>query len=302
MIKDSWFFIVLLICSCSQKVIYRGDCGGVSGFEQVKRLTHSEKDSWQADKIIGCEGESFSQTMKFDCQSAYIDTPKISKAKLRARKKRLALGFTVDAVPPPAMRNKADEQLARAQKWLDKYERNQANRNINLAAYFLLTTPPAAAAIIALEAAMVGTSQYVFYQILLVLGGVMVLGTWFIGSVIVSFLPEFKEWKAYRKILNSPNKAPEGRQLEYEIRMLLMLNNVMSREEQIRRIQKIREVSQSDLYNPWLSRLKELKYYHESTQKLKRLSVLSDPFTLFLLITLGLPLLVLLGGVISSFF
>ena len=160
MIKDSWFFIVLLICSCSQKVIYRGDCGGVSGFEQVKRLTHSEKDSWQADKIIGCEGESFSQTMKFDCQSAYIDTPKISKAKLRARKKRLALGFTVDAVPPPAMRNKADEQLARAQKWLDKYERNQANRNINLAAYFLLTTPPAAAAIIALEAAMVTDSGF----------------------------------------------------------------------------------------------------------------------------------------------
>jgi len=238
----------------------------------------------------------------FNHSFVYADTPKLSKAKLRARRERMALGFSVDTVPPPAMRNKADQKLAKAQLWLDRYERNQVNQKINQAFYLEITTPPTAAAIIALEAAMVGTSQYVFYQILLVLGGVMVVGAWLIGSVIVSCLPEFKKWKAYRKILNSPNKAPEGRQLEYEIRMLLMLNNVMSREEQIRRIQKIREVSQSDLYNPWLSRLKELKYYHESTQKLKRLSVLSDPFTLFLLITLGLPLLVLLGGVISSFF
>ena len=260
---------MLLIYSCSPKVIYRGDAGA-GGFAQVKCLTHNEKDIFQSDNSNEHIAESLKKSLEVNHSIVNADTPKLSKAQLKAKKKRIALGFSVDTVPPPAMRNRADKQLARAQLWLDRYERNQVNQKINLATYFTITTPPTTAAIIALESAMVGSSKYVLYQILLVFGGIMVLGTWLSGFVIISLLPEFKRGKAYRKILNSPKKAPEGRQLEYEIRMLLMLNNVMSREEQIRRIQKIREVSQSDLYNPWLSRLKELKYYKESSAKLKK--------------------------------
>ena len=76
-----------------------------------------------------------------------------------------------------------------------------------------------------------------------------------------------------------------------------MLNNFMNPQEQIRRIQRIREKSQSDLYNPWLSKLKELKYYNLSLVKQRRLpakliivSVLISPYLLLLLASLIIDL------------
>lgn len=198
------------------------------------------------------------------CSSAYSDSPKLSKAWLRAKRKRQELGFFVDTVPPPALRNKADLELARAQEWLDRYERNQANRAVNMAAYLIISVPALIAVFVLLESEMVGTSQYVLYQLMLVLLGIGAIWGWLIGGWIIADLPKWKAASAYQKIRNAPRKAPPERRIEYEVRVLLMLNEVMSPKEQIKRIRKIRDMAQTDPHNPWLEKLKKLKFYNLS--------------------------------------
>ena len=241
---------ILILCSCGVKKPGFSLGGGVGTMDHYPETPQESALS-----------PAVSQPEMAFYSCGYSDSPKLSKARLRAKRKRLELGFYVDSVPPPALRNGADKELARAQEWLDRYERNQANSAVNLATYFISTTPVLAAFIAILESEMVGTSKYVFYQFVLLMLGMCAIGTWLFGGWLISDMPKWKAARAYDKILNAPRKAPPDRRIEYEVRVLLMLNEAMSPQEQIRRIRKIREMAQTDPYNPWLKRLSELRYH-----------------------------------------
>lgn len=240
----------LFLCSCAVRK---------QGFSLGGGIGTSDFYPDTAEETVMSQAASPAGMASYSC--GYTDSPKLSKARLRAKRKRLELGFYVDSVPPPALRNKADKQLARAQELLDRYERNQANSAVNMATYLIITVPAMVAVIASLESEMVGTSKYVLYQFMLLLLGMCAIGAWLIGGWLIAYMPKRKAARAYRKILNAPRKAPPERRIEYEVRVLLMLNRVMSPQEQVRRIREIREISQTDPYNPWLKRLQELKYY-----------------------------------------
>lgn len=244
---------VLILCSCASRKPGFSLGGGVGSLDVCADTP--------VEAVFSASVVSASPPVMANHSCGYTDSPKLSKARLRAKRKRQELGFFVDSVPPPALRNKADKELARAQEWLDRYERNQANSAVNMAAYVIITVPAMVAVIALLESAMVGTSQNALYQFMLLLLGMCAFGAWLTGGWLIADMPKRKAARAYRKIRNAPRKAPPERRIEYEVRVLLMLNEAMSPKEQKQRIQRIRELAQTDPYNPWLKRLKELKYY-----------------------------------------
>jgi len=222
-----------------------------------------------------------------------VDSPGLSKIAIRAKQKRQSLGFSVDTIPPKALMNNADLKLARAQKLLDKYERNQRNQIANLSIYALLSTPILVKTLILIVEEIQASNKYPFLQAILFLGIIGVVGYWLFGFLVVGGLPAIKANRAYRKIKIAPKHAPDSRRIEYEVRVLLMLNNVMSEAKQIKRIKRIKELSQTDPYNPWLKRLEELRFYQVSQLSGSR-DLNSSSNKAVLLPLLG-PLLILLS-------
>lgn len=254
--------IVLLICSCAPKVIYR-DGWGSAGVARANLQHHGEnalelEEMGEMDKK---KPETILFTGRIDRCFEQTDTPVVGKTKLKIKRKQRALLFFVDSIPLADQRNGADKKLAKAKKWMDRYDRNIANNSINLIVYLAITTPVLFVLLFMLISSIV-LSSYVFMQILYFFLGYLAVFTWLYGTVLVLMLPDVKAALAYRKIRRSPSKSPADRRIEYEVRMLFMLQHVMSSGQQIKRIRSIREKLQLDPYNPWLSKLKELKYYH----------------------------------------
>lgn len=191
------------------------------------------------------------------------DTPKrSSRAEMKRKKIREALGFAVDTVPPPAFRNKADIKLAKAEEVINKYAKVKSNRGKGMLIYFLITALPVGF-ILTLLVQNMGYGG-ILQQILWILVAISVVTIWLVILLALFSRAGSLRRKAYRLILNSPEQAPAERRIEYKVRALLMLNSVMDRKEQIRRIRKIKELGQVEPYNPWLKRLEELRYYQDS--------------------------------------
>ncbi|MFN4913747.1 MAG: hypothetical protein ACK5FT_00350 [Sphingomonadales bacterium] len=288
--------IIILLCACAPKVVLRDNWGGgglaLSSEKQFRGLM--EKNTGLCfDYSQENVGQLFSEP-HFSLRLPVTDSSK------KIKKYNILNGRypVVDTLPPDSSMNDADRMLKAARKQFYRAEKARFNRKskgivmlsiliISLACFLLIYGSE--------------LSILLFYPFLFVLMMVFVLAGIFLllgllfGLVISQ--DTIRKQKGIRKILRAPKKAPADRWLEYEIRMLLMLNNFMNPQEQIRRIQRIREKSQSDLYNPWLSKLKELKYYNLSLVKQRRLpakiiivSVFISPYLLLLLASLIIDL------------
>lgn len=204
--------------------------------------------------------------------------------------------FPLYKLPHTSLMNGADSMLLAARNDFIRAEQIRSRKWIKLLIFSLIVLSGIVWFVLTIGP-WLSTYPFLFlYFLIMAVGGIFI----FLSTLLALILTKdiIRRRKGISKIMSAPKKAPADRWLEYEIRMLLMLNNFMNPQEQIRRIQRIREKSQSDLYNPWLSKLKELKYYNLSLVKQRRL-----PVKLIIVCVFISPyLLLLLASLISDLF
>lgn len=167
------------------------------------------------------------------------------------------LPFKVDTLPPDSLRNEADLMYAKADKQLKKYISIKQNLWKYELVYFLSTTPLVVFGIATLEAEMAFAGF--FTQFLIVLAGMSIVGTWITLALVLLSLPGAYLKSAANNIKRAPKFAPKERRIEYEIRSILMLGTRLNRHYVKKKIKIIKELAQTDPYNPWLDKLPQLE-------------------------------------------
>lgn len=187
------------------------------------------------------------------------------KRELKKKYYRDYIGFAVDTIPPPMERNKADIKLSKADRAIHRYAEIRTNMNTVMTIFTLISACILVPVIGPLLPGLSSANVFVFILTFFLL--TLILGTWSMLWLYLYLRPELKAQRACRLIRRAPLHAPKNRFIEYEVRSLLMLDNYVSRRWQIKHIRKLREISQTDLYNPWLNKIKNLRYYNESKLK-----------------------------------
>ncbi|NBP06235.1 MAG: hypothetical protein EBV15_08475, partial [Bacteroidetes bacterium] len=200
-------------------------------------------------------------------------------------------------VPPTAERNKADQKLLKADNAIRRYAEIRTNMKTVMAVFIPVSASLFLPVLVQLTLNFSSTNLLTVFLSLVLVG--FLISVWSLMFIYFLFRPELKAKRACRLIRRAPLHAPKNRFIEYEVRSLLMLNNYMSRRMQIKHIRKLREISQTDLYNPWLNKIKSLRYYEESqfTESHGSKGISNN---LLLLIPLLGPLLLLLISLVNN--
>lgn len=199
------------------------------------------------------------QNVKVECVHA-IDSPKIKDVHLIDSIRKVIqdsfkyFPIVVDSIVPDSLQNGADKEYAAAADDLEKYRKHKKNLARNEGIYALISAPILALVIIYLESQMIGAPFLI--KMLIVISGANFIEFWIIGFLIISLIPRGKLTSAINHIKKAPQKAPDGRRIEYEVRTLLMLKNFLTHNEINKIIKRIRQIAETDPYNPWLEKLK----------------------------------------------
>lgn len=226
----------------------------------------------------------------------FVDTPVVTVAQADSFKRALRdslkyFPLVVDSVIADSLQNGADKEYAAAAKKMEQYRKYLKNLPKYELIYGLITAPFVTLFIIYIATLIIAPSILIQLLILFLIG--IVIGLWIWGFLIIAFLPYFFLRSAENRILHAPQNAPSNRRIEYEVRTLFMLRKYLSKRYIRKRIEYIRQLGQTEPYNPWL---KKLDYFEQDEFKRSKSKGMN-----LLRILLGLLLLRLLVDLIFSF-
>jgi hypothetical protein len=223
---------------------------------------------------------------------ASVDTPLVNKVQADSMKKALRdslkyFPLVVDSVIDDSLQNGADKEYAAAARRMEKYRKYLKNLPKYELIYGLSTAPFVALLIIYLASMMLLAPAIIQVLLLIAMGAVFTAWIW--GFAFIAFFPYFYFKSAMNRILRAPKKAPSNRRIEYEVRTLIMLQKYLSKRYIKKKIKYIRQLGQTDPYNPWLEKLNYLEQVELKSSKIKGMDVLKivlGIYVLRLLVTL----------------
>ena len=268
--KGGWNLSVFLgvltaiwLCSCSPKIFVRGDIGAggfASGFER-------QSDS-HAERQVRLFRENTEVAVLVPAIK-HAGLPVADTSKKPGSQNILNGRFPIiDKLPPASSMNGADSLLLSAQKDFIRAERISSRTPLKKLIILILGITVAGWVFYQIQSKEVFNDPNTGWLAIFVILFYLLLYWLLLGLLYlyINFKDKIRRRLGISKIMRAPRKAPPSRRIEYEVRSLLMLNNFMPRRIQLKKIGIIRDLSQTDKYNPWLGRLKELKYYKESLQ------------------------------------